>query len=80
MSSVIFLSGDVHFTQVTKNLCSSQLGYNLLEVTSSGLTHSLGMDDSPSDYLLDMMTPERYRISELKGRDLNFGVIRVYKN
>ena len=37
---VIFLSGDVHFAQTYQTRCSSLTGYNLLEVTSSGMTHT----------------------------------------
>jgi hypothetical protein len=38
-SGVILLSGDVHFTQFYHTNCKSLTGYNVPEVTTSGLSH-----------------------------------------
>ena len=41
MEGVVFLSGDVHMTQVYKNRCESFTGQaNTFEFSSSGLSHT----------------------------------------
>ncbi len=39
-SGVIMLSGDVHFAEIYHMNCKSISGYDIHEVTSSGMTHS----------------------------------------
>ena len=39
-SGLIFLSGDVHFSQFFHSSCKSfATGYDMIELTSSGMTH-----------------------------------------
>lgn len=61
-SKYLLLSGDVHFSELMTDPCSSDLlGYPLREVTSSGLTHSIegliGKIIGPS---LDFFFPDTY--------------------
>jgi hypothetical protein len=39
-SGVMLLSGDVHFAEISKTFCTlPEVGYDLFEITSSGMTH-----------------------------------------
>lgn len=77
-SKVLFLSGDVHFSEVNC-LNSSGTGYPLYEITSSGLTHSCSASLLPSgvcDWTLKNVVASRYRVSNVV-TDKNFGVIKI---
>lgn len=76
-SGVVLLSGDVHYTQFFKSPCKSRLGYSLIELCSSGLSHVLGMIAPPSDKLLGTMTPGKYALTRVEGWELNFGLVEV---
>ena len=60
-AGVIFLSGDVHFSEINC-LNSSGTGYPLYEVTSSGLTHSCSTSLLPSE--VSFFTKDLCRISK----------------
>ena len=48
---VVFLSGDIHFAELNKLACTN-VGYDLWELTSSGLTHSWQTYETPIHRLL----------------------------
>ncbi|KAL9225688.1 hypothetical protein vseg_001582 [Gypsophila vaccaria] len=83
-SGVLFISGDVHFAEITRYDCAS--GYPLYDVTSSGLTQSVEGVVPALQYLLRFMawlTPATLRVMEncrykscVYGKP-NFGVIEV---
>lgn len=75
-SGVILLSGDVHFAQFYHMNCQSLTGYNLTEMTTSGLTHHVNMFAKVADRVMDMVTPLFWNASELV-MDFNFGLFRV---
>lgn len=77
MEGVVFLSGDVHMTQVYRNRCPSMTGQsNLLEFSSSGLSHSQ-YDSLPwAEYNMKLVGPEFYQETD-PIVDLNFGLIEV---
>lgn len=41
MNNVMLLSGDVHFGNAYRSPCSAISGYDLIEYTSSGMTHTI---------------------------------------
>ena len=52
-NGVILLSGDVHFAQILKTFCiMPEIGYDLYELTSSGLSHYLNVS-----YYIDEILP-----------------------
>ncbi|KAK9756600.1 hypothetical protein RND81_01G108400 [Saponaria officinalis] len=82
---VLFISGDVHFAEITRYDCAT--GYPLYDVTSSGLTQSVeGVVPPALEYLLRFMawlTPATLRVMEncrykscVYGKP-NFGIIEV---
>lgn len=40
LSNVVLISGDVHIAQMLENKCRALTGMKLVEITSSGLSHS----------------------------------------
>jgi len=76
-SSVVLLSGDVHYTQFFNTPCRARLGYDLLELCSSGLSHILGKVVPYADLILSEMTPRIYTSTPVEGMKLNFGSIEV---
>lgn len=56
-NGVLFLSGDVHFAQFYHMNCESVVGYNLTEMTTSGLTHHAAGLLPISNYVMDFTTP-----------------------
>ena len=77
-SGVVFLSGDVHFAQFYHTRCQSLTGYNLPELTTSGLTHHVKTFFPFADRLLSIATPRFWTDSEIY-IDFNFGLITVEK-
>ena len=47
VSNVVLLSGDVHFANIYHSACSALIGYNLIEYTSSGMSHSIDSFKTP---------------------------------
>lgn len=75
---VIFLTGDVHFSEVNC-LNSSGTGYPIYEVTSSGLTHSCSASLLPSGicmWTLKNVVASRYRVANVV-TDKSFGSIKI---
>lgn len=75
---VIFLSGDVHFSEVNCYNATST-GYPLYEFTSSGLTHSCSASLLPSEvchWTLKNVVASRYRVSKVV-TNLSFGSIAI---
>ncbi|EAS04640.2 PhoD-like phosphatase (macronuclear) [Tetrahymena thermophila SB210] len=74
---VVILSGDVHFAEILSEPDSIQtIGYTLFEITSSGISHSLGYSKFPK-FFIDTFLPNTY--SEKKHRlfDLNYAVADI---
>ena len=68
----LLISGDVHYGEIT-SLKGSALKYELVELTSSGLTH----EHLPFvKYFLDRST---HRIEDKIYKSLNFGMIEIFK-
>jgi alkaline phosphatase D len=40
-NNVVFLSGDVHYANAYHTPCEALTGYNVLDYTSSGMTHTV---------------------------------------
>jgi hypothetical protein len=59
---VILISGDIHFAQFYHLNCYSILGYNLSEMTTSGLTHNAKALLKVSDVLMDAVTPHFWNV------------------
>ncbi|XP_065668407.1 uncharacterized protein LOC100208584 isoform X4 [Hydra vulgaris] len=77
-SQVLFLSGDVHFSEVNCYNATST-GYPLYEVTSSGMTHSCSASLLPTgvcDWTLKNVVASRYRVSNVV-TDKSFGMIQI---
>ena len=76
VNGVVLMSGDVHTGEIMRNPCSKQrTGYDLYEITSSGMTHSArGL----VKYFAESWIPPTYhtRYQNLY-QDLNFGIIDV---
>lgn len=77
-SGVILLSGDVHFAQFYSTYCESLTGYEVPELTSSGLTHHVNSFFKIADRVLNMVTPRFWNTSEIL-MDFNFGLIEITK-
>jgi len=69
-SGIVFLTGDIHCAEILKTFCTlPELGYDLFEITSSGLSHYC-------DYklLLDHIFPNNYNTGAFIN-DYNFAFI-----
>eukprot|EP01017_Pseudomicrothorax_dubius_P021999 TRINITY_DN2367_c0_g1_i6.p1 TRINITY_DN2367_c0_g1~~TRINITY_DN2367_c0_g1_i6.p1 ORF type:complete len:396 (-),score=30.63 TRINITY_DN2367_c0_g1_i6:276-1364(-) len=83
VSGVILLSGDVHFGEILKLPCSRhRIGYELYEITSSGMTHSVGQQMPQGLTILNINFPDTYNIHTLPLRYVhrNFGTIEFSFN
>ncbi len=81
--AVVFLSGDVHFAEIQRADCTTQLqgfdGYPLYDATSSGLTHAWGEDPvlGPVFPLIkDFLLPPSQRVGATFDRR-NYGAIEI---
>jgi hypothetical protein len=77
-SGVILLSGDVHFAQFYSTKCKAMTGYELPELTTSGLTHHVNSFFKIADKVLPMVTPDFWTTSEMLV-DFNFGLIQIQR-
>ncbi len=78
-SGVILLSGDVHFAQFYETKCKSLTGYNVPELTSSGMSHHVdSFFKGMGQKLLPLVTPKFWSASDLIV-DFNFGLIKIAK-
>ena len=62
MSGVVFLSGDVHFANAYHMNCKSLTGYDIHEVTSSGMTHNNNQIFGYADILIDGFTNKFWQV------------------
>lgn len=77
VSSAILISGDIHMAQIFRNSCSSLTGQpNLLEVTSSGLSHAVAYYVPMSERNFELMNLPMHRLSE-PYVDMNYGVLEI---
>lgn len=85
-SGVFFISGDVHFGEITRNDCGCE--YSLYDITSSGLTQAVEKAVPPPLALLvrffAVLTPNTMRVYSTKCRrrsctygQPNFGAIQI---
>lgn len=63
-SGVVLITGDVHFAQFYHTNCESLTGYNLPELTTSGLTHHANGILSIADKMLNMVTHNFWNVSK----------------
>lgn len=71
-NGVILLSGDVHFAQILKTFCvMPEIGYDLYELTSSGLSHYLNVS-----YYIDEILPNNYNYGK-SFSGYNFGEVKI---
>lgn len=75
-SGIVLLSGDVHYSQFYHTNCESLTGYNIPEMTSSGLTHHANTFFKVADKCSDRTTPLFWNSSEIF-MDFNFGLSEV---
>jgi len=74
LSGVILLSGDVHFAEILKHPCPERIGYNLYELTSSGLTESPPFPEP--ERLVKELFLDTYNSPKDRVFQRNFGVLR----
>lgn len=75
---VVFLSGDVHYGEIIQHPCSCQkLGYPLVEMTSSGLTHYFGDGLIIKDKLVKYAFPDTFNKHDQRFFGYNFGSIEI---
>lgn len=77
-SGVVFLSGDVHFAQFYSTKCESLTGYDVPEVTSSGITHHVNDFFIVGDHLLNAITNPFWTASDIFV-NLNYGLFKIRK-
>jgi phosphodiesterase/alkaline phosphatase D-like protein len=77
-SNVIFLSGDVHYSQGYLSVCKGRIGYKIPEYTSSGLSHTIGTWVPLLKHLAQIITDPIYS-DEKPIVDFNYGEITVNK-
>ncbi|KAL4455388.1 hypothetical protein ABPG74_012540 [Tetrahymena malaccensis] len=74
---VVILSGDVHFAEILQEPDSIQtIGYNLFEITSSGISHSLGYSKYPT-FFINTFLPNTYNEKKDRLFDLNYAVADI---
>ena len=56
------MSGDVHYAQMYTTQCESHIGYNLIEVCSSGLTHVLRAGWPTISNFCEAHTPLHFKV------------------
>lgn len=77
-SGIILISGDVHYSEIMTHPCPKRIGYNLYEITSSGLTHYMSGYNLPfGGELLNAISPETFNTVKDRYMYKNFGMISV---
>jgi hypothetical protein len=61
-SGVVFLSGDVHYSQLFSTKCASATGYEVWEVCSSGMTHTLKDSYFNFESTVECHTPTIFKV------------------
>lgn len=78
---VILLSGDVHYGEIMELPCSCEtIGYPLIEMTSSGMTHYFGDGYIIKDKLANFAFPDTFSTKENRFFDYNFGSIEILED
>lgn len=82
VSGVIFLSGDVHYAEISQAPVGCALSYPLFDFTSSGMTHT-ALDESPlsiifPSYAPDWVFPQPFKWPRFARK--NFGSIDFFWN
>lgn len=77
-SGVIILSGDVHFAQFYSTKCKSLTSYNIIEMTTSGLTHHVNSFFKIGEPLLNSNTHPFWIESDIY-IDYNYGMLKAKK-
>ncbi|CDW89877.1 UNKNOWN [Stylonychia lemnae] len=74
-SGVFVLSGDVHFAQFYHTNCKSLTGYDVQELTSSGMTHHVNSFFKIGHHVLNYVTPLFWNVYV----NYNFGLLKTRK-
>jgi len=75
-SGVMLMSGDVHYSEIMKYPCRERIGYDLYEITSSGLTHHVAEVVPSAGEFINSMFPDTYNTDEDRYFERNFAVLR----
>jgi alkaline phosphatase D len=75
-SGVLLISGDVHYSEIMKYPCRERIGYDLHEITSSGLTHHVADVVPSAGEFINSMFPDTYNTDEDRYFERNFAVLR----
>jgi hypothetical protein len=77
---IVFISGDVHFSQFLHSGCKSlATGYTLYEFTSSGMTHHTNEILGMGGYIVDIFTAKFWYHTD-PVIDFNFGLATIKTN
>ncbi|CAK70556.1 unnamed protein product (macronuclear) [Paramecium tetraurelia] len=77
---IIFLSGDVHYSEIMKYPCPHRLGQNLYEFTSSGMTFA-NSDHIPFfGFISQFFRPTTFSNNQDHYYKSNFGILKVITN
>jgi alkaline phosphatase D len=76
LSRVLLISGDVHFSEIVTYPCKERVGYDLVEFTSSGLSHKLLPFNPWIEWVVMEIYPDTYNTKKDRWPNRNFGIIR----
>ncbi|CAD8054545.1 unnamed protein product [Paramecium primaurelia] len=77
---IIFLSGDVHYSEIMKYPCPHRLGQNLYEFTSSGMTFA-NYDHIPFvGFIFQFLFPTTFSNYQDHYYKSNFGILKIITN
>jgi len=77
-SGVILLTGDVHYAEIMKFPCKERVGFELYELTSSGMTHHLSTHVPYVSEVISELYPSTYNTIEDKYFERNFGTVKFH--
>ena len=81
INGTIFISGDVHWGEIMTYPCwKRDIGYDIHEITSSGLSHNLGFYVKILDDIVGNIFPETYNQGRGMYVKFNFGMVNIYFN
>lgn len=75
LSRVLLISGDVHFSEILTYPCKERIGYELVEFTSSGLSHRLIPYNPWMAWVVEEFYPDTYNTKKDRYTNRNFGTI-----
>ncbi|KAL4503086.1 hypothetical protein ABPG72_014315 [Tetrahymena utriculariae] len=74
---VILISGDIHLAEILVEPNSvSRFGYNIIEITSSGLTHHV-MDYKVPQFIVDGFLPNTFNEKQHRLMDFNYALVDI---